>query len=76
MSFKVYISNDCSNCHTLISKMQEKQLSYEILNISTDRKAAKHLVKELKVKTVPLVECEKGFVLGNDPNLNMFLGIA
>lgn len=77
MTYNVYVSNGCSNCHNLLSYLKDNSINHVVRNISTDRQAAKHLVKELKVKSVPVVESSNGeYRLGNDPCLKSFLGIC
>ncbi|MDT8718943.1 glutaredoxin family protein [Clostridium sp. 19966] len=76
MSVKIYTTNTCPWCVKTKEYLASNGISYDEINVSKDREAAKEMIEKSGQRGVPVVDIDGSIVVGFDKNkLNELLNI-
>lgn len=61
---KVYSTPTCPYCVQVKRYLEKKEVEFEDLDVSSDREAAKEMIKETGQRGVPVTEIDGQFIIG------------
>lgn len=61
---KVYSTPTCPYCVQVKKYLEEKEVEFEDIDVSSDREAAKEMIKETGQRGVPVTEIDGQFIIG------------
>lgn len=77
MSVKIYTTNTCPWCVKTKEYLASKGISYDEINVSKDKEAAKEMIEKSGQRGVPVVDIDGSIVVGFDKDkLNELLNIG
>lgn len=66
MTVKVYSTKTCPWCHKAKAFLKEKGIKFEDIDVATDQKAAKEMIKKSGQMGVPVIDIDGKIIVGFD----------
>ncbi|MCX7922559.1 MAG: glutathione S-transferase N-terminal domain-containing protein [Clostridia bacterium] len=68
MYIKVYSTPSCTYCTALKKYLDEKNISYENIDVSQDRAAAAEMIAKSGQRAIPVIDIDGNIIVGFDRN--------